>query len=284
MTCRSFHDLTDDFCDSRTHDHTRKGLFFLSSTSKNPYKWLNAILFIAVIVVNALATTLPLAGRDTREISDMYKNLLTPAGFAFSIWSVIYVLLLGFIIYAFVAERKGRASAAAPGPLFAVTCVLNMAWLFCWHYLLVELSVVVMLLFLVTLILIYLRTRLDNERLEVLDILFVKVPFSMYLGWISVATIVNISALFAKHDFGTFGLGDAGWAIVMVIVAALLAFAIGFRFRDGVYPLVFAWALYAISVEQSDASQAVSTAALVTSIVVALFAIWMFVRSVMDRD
>ncbi|WP_172196724.1 tryptophan-rich sensory protein [Saccharibacillus qingshengii] len=253
-------------------------------SSRNPYKWLNAILLIATLAVNAMSTLLPLAGRDTREISDMYKNLLTPAGFAFSIWSVIYVLLIGFVIYAFVAERKGRASAAAPGPLFAISCVLNMAWLFCWHYLLIELSVVVMLLFLVVLILIYRRTRLHGERLEVLDIVFVKLPFSMYLGWISVATIVNISALFTKHGFDGVGLGLTSWAIVMVIVAAALAFTIGFRFRDGVYPLVFAWALYAISVEQSDTVRAVELTALVASIVVALFGIWMLIRSVRDRD
>ncbi|NGZ77410.1 tryptophan-rich sensory protein [Saccharibacillus alkalitolerans] len=254
------------------------------SSSKNPYKWLNAVLLAAVIAVNAMATLLPLAGRDTGEISDMYKNLLTPAGFAFSIWSVIYVLLIGFVVYGFVAERKDRASAAAPGPWFAVSCVLNMAWLFCWHYLLIELSVVVMLLLLVSLIMIYVRTRLDRERLEVLDILFVKVPFSLYLGWISVATIVNISALVTKHGFGDVGLGDTGWAIVMLIAALLLALVIGFRYRDGVYPLVFAWALYAISVEQADTVQAVHTTALATSIAAAAFALWMFVRSIMDRD
>ncbi|MCQ4087376.1 TspO/MBR family protein [Saccharibacillus sp. JS10] len=256
----------------------------MSSISKNPYKWLNVVLFIATLVVNALSTLLPLGGRDTREISDMYKNLLTPAGFAFSIWSVIYLLLIGFVIYAFVAERKGRTTAAAPGPLFAISCVLNMAWLFCWQYLLLELSVVVMILFLITLILIYVRTRLNGQRTEVADILFVKVPFSIYLGWVSVATIVNISALLTKYDFNGFGLGTAFWAIVMIVVASLLAFTIGFRFRDGLYPLVFAWALYAISVEQSDASQVVSTTALVASIVVAVFSVWMFIRSIMDRD
>lgn len=248
-------------------------------TTKNPYKWLNAVLLAAVIAVNALSTLLPLAGRDTREISDMFKNLLTPAGFAFSIWSVIYVLLIGFAIYAFVAERKGRTSAAAPGPWFAVSCVLNMAWLFCWHYLLIELSVVVMLLLLLSIIMIYIRTRLHGERLEVLDIVFVKLPFSMYLGWISVATIVNISALCTKYEFG-----NAGWAIAILIVAAALAFTIGFRFRDGVYPLVFAWALYAISVEQSDTVRSVELTALVISIVLVLFAVWMFIRSIRDRD
>lgn len=253
-------------------------------TTKNPYKWLNAVLLVAVIAVNAMSTLLPLGGRDTGEISDMYKNLLTPAGFAFSIWSVIYVLLIGFVVYAFVAERKGRTSAAAPGPWFAVSCVLNMAWLFCWHYLLIELSVVVMLLMLLSLIMIYRRTRLNGERLEVLDMLFVKLPFSLYLGWISVATIVNISALFTKYDFNGFGLGNTVWAIAILILATVLAFMIGFRFRDGVYPLVFAWALYAISVEQSDTVRAVELTALVTSIVVALFAVWMFIRSVSDRD
>lgn len=255
-----------------------------AASAKNPYKWLNAVLLVATLIVNALATLLPLGGRDTKEISDMFKNLLTPAGFAFSIWSLIYLLLIGFVIYSFVAERKGRSTAAAPGIWFAVSCVLNMAWLFCWQYLLTELSVVVMLLLLATLIIVYLRTRLNGERLEVADIAFVKVPFSLYLGWISVATIVNISALIAKYDFGDVGLGARGWAILMLIVAGLLGFAIAFRFRDGVYPLVIAWALYAISVEQADADGAVQTTALIVSIVVALFAVWTIWRAVMDRD
>ncbi|GGN99698.1 tryptophan-rich sensory protein [Saccharibacillus kuerlensis] len=252
--------------------------------SRNPYKWLNVILLIAALAVNLLSNSLPLGGRDTGQISDMYKNLLTPAGFAFLIWSVIYLLLLGFVAYAFYAERKGRSTAAAPGPWFAISCVLNIAWLFCWHYLLIELSVVVMLLLLVSLIMIYLRTRLDHERLEVLDIIFVKLPFSLYLGWISVATIVNIASLVAKYDFGDVGLGETGWAITILIAAVLLAFIIGFRFRDGVYPLVIAWGLYAISVEQSDTVQAVQTTALVASIALAVFALWMFVRSLTDRD
>ncbi|MDO3411448.1 TspO/MBR family protein [Saccharibacillus sp. CPCC 101409] len=253
-------------------------------STRNPYKWLNVVLLIAVLAVNALSVLLPLGGRDTGEISDMYKNLLTPAGYAFSIWSVIYALLIGFVVYAFVAERKRRVSAAAPGPLFAASCVLNMAWLFAWHYLYTGLSVIIMLLLLVTLILAYRRTRLEGERAEIADILFVKVPFSLYLGWISVATIVNISAFLTKHDFGEFGLGHTGWAIVMLGAAVLLAVFIGFRYRDCVYPLVIAWALQAISVEQADASRAVQMTAMWAAVGVAAFAVWMFVRSLVDRD
>ncbi|MEM8568693.1 MAG: hypothetical protein AAGF85_19710, partial [Bacteroidota bacterium] len=156
-------------------------------------KWINAGCLVIVIVVNAMANALPINGMNTGEISALYPNLFVPAGVTFSIWSVIYLGLLGFTLYPFITGKMLENRLAS---LFQLTCLLNVSWIFAWHYLLTELSLAIMLLFLLALIKIYRRLNITNN----LYCWLVYVPMNIYFAWICVATIANVTALFVKWN------------------------------------------------------------------------------------
>ncbi|ASA25458.1 TspO/MBR family protein [Paenibacillus donghaensis] len=240
----------------------------------NPYKWWNLLFYLAMIAVNALSVLLPLGGNSTAEISDRYKTYLTPAGYAFSIWSLIYVLLAGFVIYQFRSDTSPRGSVQSIGFWFILSCAFNMSWLFLWHYLYIELSFVAMLLMLVTLIVIYLITRRIPDPTTG-EKWLIKLPFSIYLGWISVATIVNFSVILKKNEWDGFGLSDTTWAVIMLCVGALLAIRVSYPFRDSIYPLVFVWAFIALALEHKDAGNVYLTG-LITAGLLLLYSIWLF--------
>jgi hypothetical protein len=214
---------------------------------------LNIILFAIMITANTLANTLPINGFTTGELSDMYPNLFVPAGVTFSIWGLIYLLLLIFVVTQTVAAFSEKASKYLLSPLaswaFALTCVLNSLWIITWHYQMVFLSVVVMLLFLATLI--YLVKRMDSERIENFWSRFaVKLPFSIYLGWISVATIANITALLVHWNWNGFGIPENIWTIIMIGAGTFLAATMMLKRADIFYALVVIWAFYGIIIKR----------------------------------
>lgn len=239
----------------------------------NPYKWWNLLFFLGMITVNVLSVTVPLGGRSTGEISDMYHTYLTPAGYAFSIWSLIYILLAGFIIYQFRQYTGSRDSVQAIRFWFVLSCVFNMAWLFLWHYLYLELSLAAMVLMLFTLIVIYRSTRRITEPTTG-ERWLIKLPFSIYLGWISVATLVNVSVVLEKNNWDGFGLSDPTWAVIMLCVGTLLAVAVSYPNRDSIYPLVFVWAFIAIALEHKDADNVFITG-LITAGLLFIYSLWL---------
>lgn len=241
----------------------------------NPYKWWNLLLYLGMIAVNVLSVALPLGGNSTGEISDKYHTYITPAGYAFSIWSLIYVLLAGFVIYQFRSGSGSRDSVQGIGIWFVLSCIFNMSWLFLWHYLYIELSVAAMVLLLVALIVIYRRTRsiVDPTAGEKW---LVKLPFSIYLGWISVATIVNVSIVLEKNNWDGFGLSDSAWAVIMLCVGTVLAVIVSYPYRDSIFPLVFVWAFIAIATEQKGTDSIYFTG-LITAVLLLLYSIWLFV-------
>lgn len=251
-------------------------------SASNPYKWGNLLLFLGVIAVNTLSVTLPLGGNSTAEISDRYHTYLTPAGYAFSIWSVIYLLLAGFIIYQFRSDSGGRDSVKRIGIWFMLSCVFNMSWLILWHYLHIELSLVAMVLLLLSLIIIYRRTRfIPNPTAG--EKWLVKLPFSLYLGWISVATIVNVSVVLVKNDWGGFGLSGPFWAVIMLCVGTVLAVLVSFPYRDSIYPLVFVWAYIAIAIEHKDTNEVYFTGLIAAGLLL-LYSIWLLLTPRRSRS
>ncbi|OBR65496.1 hypothetical protein A7K91_10605 [Paenibacillus oryzae] len=220
-------------------------------TKPNPYRWLNLLFYVGVLAVNALSVALPLGGITTKELSDRYYTLLTPAGYAFSIWSVIYLLLGGFIVYQFGRTAAGSSWSRAIGLPFIISCVGNMAWLLLWHFQQIELSLAAMLLLLVSLIFIY-STVMHILSPTVGERWLVRLPFSIYLGWISVATIVNVSIVLKKNNWSGWGLTEASWAVIMLCVGTLLAVLASYRYRNVWYPLVFVWAYVAIGIEHKE--------------------------------
>ncbi len=248
----------------------------------NTYKWLNAVAIAAVLVMNYLAATLPLFGRGTGEISDMFEILLTPASYAFSIWSVIYLLLVGFVIYQFRNSSESNEGIEAVGMWLVINSLCNIIWLFFWHSLLTEIATVIIILLLLTTIVLYVRTR-RIVRPSVAQIILVKLPFSIYMGWVSVATILNIGIVLHKNDWSGFGLSPTVWSVIGLIVGALIALVIGYRYRDSIYPLVFVWAYSAIAFKHQD-SHATWLTAIILAVVLFIYAILIFFVRNRTRD
>ncbi|MDD3273243.1 MAG: hypothetical protein PHV46_04245 [Bacteroidales bacterium] len=214
---------------------------------------INLLLFAAMVAINGLANALPINGFTTGELSDMYPNLFVPAGITFSIWGVIYLLLLIFIVTQTIAAFNEKASKYLLSPLaswaFALTCIFNSLWIITWHYQMVFLSVVVMLLLLLTLI--YLVKRMDSEKIDDFWARFsVKLPFSIYLGWISVATIANITALLVQWNWNGFGIPENIWAIIMIGAGTLLSILMLIKRADIFYAIVIIWAFYGIIIKR----------------------------------
>jgi benzodiazapine receptor len=214
-----------------------------------PIHVISLIAFVAMIVVNALANVLPINGMDTKEVSDLYPSLFTPAGITFSIWSVIYLFLLCFLVISWI--RKSDPVINELLPWFSVSCVLNTSWILAWHYLQPAMSVVIMVALLVVLTKIFVQLHREGF-MRLTDRIFIQLPFTLYLAWICVATIANISALLVAIDWNGAFLDEEGWTVVMMVVAALLAVKITLSYREPFFALVVMWALLGIHLRWRD--------------------------------
>ncbi len=216
-----------------------------------------AVTYLAMVAVNFLANALPLNGRRTGEVSDEYENLFTPAGLTFSIWGVIYLLLGLHVLYQLGLFRGARAEGERTallnrvGVLFSISSVANTAWVFAWHYEMIPLSAVLITVILVCLILI--ANVLRTANLTVRERWFVQVPFSVYFGWTTVATVANITVLLVSLNWDGFGLPDAAWAAIIVVVAMVIGTVTTLRNRDVAYGLVLIWAFTGILIRQTSA-------------------------------
>ena len=218
------------------------------------------ILYVGVIAVNALANILPINGYNTGQISAFYPNAFVPAGFTFSIWGIIYFLLLtytiGFTYYSIQRQQYPKAFILIEriNTYFLLTCVFNMAWILAWHYLQIELSVLIMLLFLSTLIQLFLKTKSMANDLTLTQRFILQTPFIVYLGWISVATIANITALLVAYKWTAFAVDPVYWSAAMILIAIVLAMLILRKFKVVEFALVVAWALWGIYNAQGPAA------------------------------
>jgi hypothetical protein len=213
---------------------------------------------------------LPLNGRTAEQISDALPSYFTPAGYTFSIWGLIYTALLGYIIYQALPSQEGRPFQSQIGWLFVVSCLANASWLFAWHYGAYMLSVMIMLFMLITLITFYLRLDIGhvNSNLTTKDRLLVHLPFSLYLGWITVATIANIASVAAHYGFNGFGIAGPTWSAIMMMVAAAVAGVLLFNRRNLAYAGVLIWALFGIRTAYAEIDVIANTAVIATILIV----------------
>jgi hypothetical protein len=213
---------------------------------------LNILGFLCVIMVNALANALPINNKTTGALSDQYPNLFVPAGLTFSIWGLIYVLLAVFVVYSMIQALKADRSSFIDriGILFFLTCIANIGWIFAWHYEIVPLSIILMILLLACLIAIYQRLSIGRSNASNQDKYLVHLPFSVYLGWITVATIANATALLVNANWNTFGLGEQFWTVCVIIVAIIIALIMIFQRKDIFYGMVVVWALTGILIKR----------------------------------
>jgi hypothetical protein len=215
---------------------------------------LNIVGFLGVVIVNGLANALPINNKTTGALSDQYPNLFVPAGLTFSIWGVIYILLAIFVIYQLITVIR-KSTQQYPftekiGFIFFISCILNIGWIFAWHYEILPLSLVVMLLLLGSLIAIYLRLRIGKSDATKRERYMVHLPFSIYLGWITIATIANVTALLVNANWGGFGLSQQFWTALVIVVGIAIAIAMLIHRKDIFYCLVVDWALGGILIKR----------------------------------
>ncbi len=204
----------------------------------------------ATLTANVLANSLPLNGQTTGEVSDRFPLLIIPAGYAFAIWGVIYSGLISYAVYQALPRQRDNERLRRIAWPFVVSCAANVAWLLLWHYNRFGLTLGAMLGLLLALITIDLR--LGHVRGgPLVERLLVRLPFSIYLGWVSVATILNVAvSLYAAGWEGTPASREA-WTAGLLSVGAALAAGMGVGRGDAAFPAVIAWAFSAIAVKQA---------------------------------
>ena len=238
----------------------------------------NIIALVLVLVMNFLANALPLGGRTINEISDALPSYFTPAGYTFAIWGVIYTALFGFTIYQALPAQRNNQLLGRIGWGFAISSVFNAVWLVTWHYGYYALSIAVMAALLVTLIIIYVRLEIGqrNPELSLQNKLLIQFPFSIYLGWITVATIANVASVTSYFGWDGLGIAEPTWAAIMIGVAVVVVSLVLFNRRNLSYAGVLVWALFGIRSAQADvplvANTAVAAAALI--FIIALVGYW----------
>ena len=200
------------------------------------------LAYVFMVVMNALATTLPLNGQTTADISDRYDTLFAPIGYTFAIWGVIYLLLGVYSVYQLIRDN---AVIRTITPWFIASSVLNGVWIIAWHYEVLWLSLVIIVALLVTLIVINKNTT--AERVALSTTLALRLPFSVYFGWVTVATVANASALLVQQGFrGGFLFDEQGWLIAILLVAAAIGTMTALVNSSAGYAVVLVWAFWGI--------------------------------------
>lgn len=219
-----------------------------TSTQLERPAWPIAVIaaYLAMVAMNYLANALPLFGRDTGEISDRYPSLFTPAGFTFSVWGVIYLALAGFTYYQATKAGRSDARLTRVRRLFVLSCALNIGWLVAWHGLQIPVSQVLMVALLLALIAIYRASDAWTSPETRAFRWAVHVPFSLYLGWISVATIANTSIFLLDLGFDG-GQAAVGLTVAVILVAAALGVLGVIRRKDAAYAVVIGWGLAGVA-------------------------------------
>ncbi len=250
-----------------------------------PRSWLWPLISLiglaAVVLVNWLANWLPLNDMSTGAISDAHPVPFQPAGWVFSIWAAIYVLLAIFVIYSFFPTGRRDTRIRAVGPVFLIANIANIAWIFSWHWLHFQSSLIalVVLLGAVASIYLMLRAARHDQALSTGRRLIVALPFSVYLAWATIATVANVEVWMREGgwDGGLFGL--RGWTVIFLLLGAIIAAGVAFFGRDAAFPLVFVWAYLGIAQRQWDDDKLISILAIVLVIAAAALTVMAFILS-----
>ena len=230
----------------------------------------NIVTVLIALTVNILASALPLNGQNTGEISDRFQVYFVPAGYVFAIWFFIFVGWLVFAMYQFLPSQKENPRLRRLGYLFAISNIANAAWLFAWHYNFFGVSVLIMLSLLGLLIASYLRLDVNRVSVSRAERWSVDIPFSVYLGWITVATVANITSWLYSIEWNGLGIPAPTWAVIMIFVAAVVGLAMALTRRDAAYLLVLVWSFIGIAVKQTPAPAVVNTAWVAAALMLAL--------------
>ncbi len=229
----------------------------------------NILAFLLTLLINGSAASIGLNGKTTGQISEMYPTLITPANYTFQIWGIIYILLLIFVVFQALPKQREKTFIQQIGILFVLSGLLNIVWLFLWHYGQIVVSVAFMFALLATLIAIYLRLQIGKSSVLLKEKLLVHLPFSVYLGWITVASIANVATALTSINVGQLLIGNVTWAILVIAVALIITLLVIATRRDIAYSLVLIWALVGIMVKQSATQSVVLTSGIGAAIIAA---------------
>lgn len=218
------------------------------------------ISFLLTLVANGLATTGALGGFSTQQIATRYPIYFLPANFTFAIWGLIYLALGAYTVFQVLPSQRANPRQRAVGWLVALTGVFNSLWLITFQNTQFAVSMLAMLGLLATLVIIYLRLDIGRQQESAISRGLVTLPFSLYLGWITVATVANASYVLYNAKWNGFGIPGSTWAIVMLVVASVLTLVILVTRSDIAYLLVVAWAFYGIWVRQAGTPSVATTA------------------------
>lgn len=216
------------------------------------------------VIFNILANTLPLNGLNTGEISDRFEVFFVPAGYVFSIWGLIYLGIIAYAIYQVLPSQRENPRLRGIGYLFILSCLANVAWLFLWHYEIFEYTLIAMVVLLISLITIYLRLGIGRDQVTSGEKWAMQVPFSIYLGWITVATIANTTQLLYYVGWSGWGISPEIWTVIMLAAGVVISALMSFTRGDIAYSLVLVWAYAGIAEKHGD-SALVSTSAWVAA-------------------
>jgi hypothetical protein len=242
----------------------------------------NTLAVFATIIVNALANILPIGGNLTGDISDNIQNLFVPAGLTFAIWGVIYILILLFAGYQ-LAQLLGKIDTKSDyldkiSFWFILASMGNIIWIFLWHYEQIILSILPMILLFVSLLMIYLRLEIGTSDASKRERYFVHLPISVYIGWITVATIANVTAVLVTLGVGDLFLGEVLWTVLVIVVAMIITLLVIYQKHDIGYSLVIIWALLGIVIKQYGFYQMIVITAGVSAAIIAAFLVYQAVQ------
>ncbi|MDD4026605.1 MAG: tryptophan-rich sensory protein [Candidatus Shapirobacteria bacterium] len=214
-----------------------------------------AVTYIGMVVVNSLANIIPINGVKTGQISDSYQNLFAPSGLTFSIWSLIYFLLAAYTLYQFGLFQKNKGINKDKlfkkiGIYFSITSITNIFWIFAWHYNFIFISV--LLIVNILFFLIKIADILNKEKFSFKENLFIKTPFSVYFGWITVAVIANITTFLVSINWDGFGISNQIWTILILLIGAVIGILRILKDRNIPYGLVLIWAYLGILIKHSS--------------------------------
>ncbi len=232
---------------------------------------INGIALVSTIIINYLSATGAFGGATVGEVSARFENYFTPAGYAFSIWSLIYITLFAFVIYqgrSLFNSKKDDEVVMQVGWWFVLTCIFNCLWLITWVSGLTGMSVLIMILLLLSLIQVIFRTNMEMTKAPFSKIVFVWWPFSLYSGWITVALIANIAAWLTKIGWNGWGISEITWTVILIIVAAVINLTITWTRNMREFALVGVWGLIAIAVANWGQAPAVVYTTMISAVIV----------------
>ncbi|GAA0180185.1 tryptophan-rich sensory protein [Clostridium sediminicola] len=213
------------------------------------------VTYLIMIAVNFLANSIPINGVTTGEVASKYKNLFTPAPITFSIWGLIYLLLAAYTIYQLGFFQKDKSVERDSllkkiGIFFSISSIANALWILSWHYYKIPSSLLLMIVMLICLIMIV--SEINKTDLSCRDKFFIKIPFSVYFGWITIATIANVTTFLVSIGWDGLGISEETWTIIVILLGLLISVITILKNNDFIYGLVIIWAYIGILIKHKS--------------------------------